>query len=153
MTINPLRTRERVVVPDRPKPTKAQKIAAWNRENGICWWCGKPVAASGLGVEYDHMDPRELSANDSVENLYPMHAGRCHLRKTLDEDRPRITKAHHQEKLTRPREKSRRSLSAPPGMKYDWSRGRYVRAPDGALGRQDETADDAPGITKNEQQQ
>lgn len=103
MTINPLRTREPVIVPDRPKLSRKEKVAIWNRVNGICWWCGKPVALEGLGVEYDHKLPRELSADDNPENLYPMHAQRCHERKTLDEDRPRITKAHHQEKLTAPR--------------------------------------------------
>jgi hypothetical protein len=105
MTINPLRTRERVVVPDRPTITRKQKFDAWNRENGLCWWCGKPVAPEGLTVEYDHKSPRELSADDSPENIYPMHKARCHERKTLDEDRPRITKAHRQEKLTRPKVK------------------------------------------------
>lgn len=112
MTLNPLCLRERVVVPDRPKPTKAQKVAAWNRENGVCWWCGKPVAFDGPTVEYDHKLPRELSADDSADNLYPMHAKSCHERKTRDEDRKRITKAHHQEKLTRPR-KGRSRLSHP----------------------------------------
>lgn len=108
--MNPLRSREPVIVPDRPKPTKAEKVAAWNRENGICWWCGKPVAFSGPDVEYDHKLPRELSADDSVANLYPMHARRCHQRKTLDEDRPRITEAHRQERLTRVKERSPRGF-------------------------------------------
>jgi hypothetical protein len=110
VTINPLRTRERVVVPDRPKPTKAQKVSAWNRENGICWWCGKPVPFDGPDVQYDHKLPRELSADDSTDNLYPMHTKVCHERKTLDEDRPRITKAHHQERLTTPRQRSGRGF-------------------------------------------
>lgn len=101
MTFNPLMSRERVIVPDRPAFTKAQKAAAWLRENGVCWWCGKPVAAAGEGVQYDHKLPRELSADDRPENIYPMHTRPCHERKTRDEDRPRITKAHHQEKLTR----------------------------------------------------
>lgn len=106
--LNPLRSRPRVEIPDRPKLTKAQKVASWNRENGICWWCGKPVAFEGLTVEYDHKLPRELSADDSADNLYPMHAPRCHGRKTQDEDRPRITAAHRQEKLTRPKVKKHR---------------------------------------------
>lgn len=107
MALNPLRSRERVEVGDRPSLSRAQRVAIWNRENGICWYCGKPVAAFGLDVEYDHKQPRELSANDDPANLYPMHAERCHKRKTLEEDRPRITKAHRQEKLTRPRERKR----------------------------------------------
>lgn len=104
MTHNPVRSRPLVIVPPRKPLTKAEKIAAWNREGGICWWCGKPVAALGLGVEYDHKLPRELVAHDDPANQYPMHAARCHERKTLDEDRPRITKAHHQERKSFGRE-------------------------------------------------
>jgi hypothetical protein len=100
VTHNPLMSRERVIVPPRKPPTKAEKVAAWNRENGICWWCGKPVAQAGPTVEYDHKAARELSADDSLENIYPMHKRGCHDRKTADEDRPAITKAHHQERLT-----------------------------------------------------
>lgn len=117
MTHNPLMSRERVVIPVRPALTKAQKITFWNRENGICWWCGKPVAALGLGVEYDHKSARELSANDDPSNLFPMHARPCHERKTLDEDRPAITKAHRQEKLTRPREMKRTGFRKHPNLK------------------------------------
>lgn len=106
MTINPLRTREPVEIPDRPKPRKAQKVAAWNRVNGLCWWCGKPVAADGLDVEWDHELPRELSADDSAENLAPLHV-RCHDQKTYGEDIPRIAKTKRQAKLTRPKQRKR----------------------------------------------
>lgn len=112
MTLNPLMSRERVVVPPRKALSKAEKIAAWNRENGICWWCGKPVPPIGPDVDYDHKLPRELSANDDPSNQYPMHKRRCHERKTLDEDRPRITKAHRQEKLTRAKIRSSRKIPA-----------------------------------------
>lgn len=101
MTHNPLRSRETVIIPDRPTPSKATKVAAWNKAGGICWWCGKPVAAEGLGVQYDHKRPRELSGDDTLDNLFPMHTSPCHERKTRDEDRPAITKAHRQERLTR----------------------------------------------------
>ena len=58
-----------VEIPDRPAPTKAQKTAAWNRENGLCWKCGKPIARDGLDVEWDHTTPRGLSGDDSADNL------------------------------------------------------------------------------------
>lgn len=107
MTHNPLRSREPVIVPDRPPPTKAQKVAAWNRENGICWWCGKPVALDGLGVAYDHRIARGLSADDTTDNLAPMHAEPCHAEKTYGKtgDIARVAEAKRQEKLTRPKEK------------------------------------------------
>jgi 5-methylcytosine-specific restriction endonuclease McrA len=104
MTINPLRSRPAVEIPDRPKPTKAQKVAAWNRANGLCNWCGKPVAADGSDVQWDHDIPRELSADDSADNLAPLHV-RCHAQKTSGEDIPRIAKAKRQEKLTRPKQR------------------------------------------------
>jgi 5-methylcytosine-specific restriction endonuclease McrA len=104
MTINPLRSRPPVEIPDRPRPTKAQKVAAWNRANGICWWCGKPVAADGPDVEWDHEVPRGLSADDSTDNLAPLHV-HCHDRKTYGEDIPRIAKAKRQSKLTQPKQR------------------------------------------------
>lgn len=103
MTHNPIMSRERVIVPPRPSLSRADKVKIWNAQNGICPRCLKPVALEGLGVEYDHDVPRELSADDSLGNLYAMHKSPCHERKTLDEDRPRITKAHRQEALTRPK--------------------------------------------------
>lgn len=108
MTHNPLMSRERVVIPPRPKPTKAEKTAAWNRENGVCWWCGKPVPHDGPGVEYDHKIMRAMSADDSVANLFPMHARPCHLEKTGDLDAPWLAGTKRQEKLTRAKEPSKR---------------------------------------------
>jgi hypothetical protein len=99
MTHNPLMSRERVIVPDRPQPTKAQKVRVWNRENGICYLCGKPVALEGSGVRYDHRDMRGISADDSDANLYPTHE-RCHAEKTETRDAPRMAKVRGQEKLT-----------------------------------------------------
>ncbi len=100
---NPLRSKPPVVVSKRGSLSRADKVRVWNAQNGICPRCLKPVPLEGLGVEYDHDVPRELSNDDSLGNLFAMHTD-CHLRKTLDEDRPRIAKARRQEKLTRPRE-------------------------------------------------
>lgn len=100
MAHNPLMSRERVIVPDRPQPTKAQKVAAWNRENGICWWCGKPVAQAGANVEYDHRIKRGVSGDDSADNLAPLHVG-CHRAKTDGPDAKLQAKVRGQEKMTR----------------------------------------------------
>lgn len=104
MTINPLRTRPPVEIGDRPKPTRAQKVEAWNRVSGLCWWCGKPVAMDGLDVEWDHEKPRGLTGDDSAANLAPLHP-RCHDAKTHGKtgDIARVAKAKRQEKLTRPK--------------------------------------------------
>lgn len=111
MTHNPLRSCEQFTLPPRRPPTKAEKVASWNRENGVCYLCGKPVAMEGPQVEWEHRLARAISANDQVENIYPVHP-RCHVPKTA-EDAGLIAKAKRQEKLTRPREKKRSSLSHP----------------------------------------
>lgn len=100
MTINPLMSRERVVIPPRPDLTKSQKVAIWNAQNGLCPRCGKPVPLEGLGVQYDHDNPREISADDSLGNMAAMHTA-CHAEKTRTEDAPRIAKTRRQEALTR----------------------------------------------------
>lgn len=116
MTHNPLRSRPPVIVPPRGALTKTQKVTIWNREGGICPRCLKPVALEGLGVQYDHDVPRELSADDSLGNLYAMHT-ECHGEKTTREDRPRIDKAHRQEKLTRPKERKPGGFRQHPTLK------------------------------------
>jgi 5-methylcytosine-specific restriction protein A len=110
MTLNPLMLRERVVIPDRPQPTKAQKVRVWNRENGVCYLCGKPVALEGEGVRYDHREMREVSGDDSDANLFPTHE-RCHQDKTSNHDAPRIAKVRRQEKLTRPKVRKARGFA------------------------------------------
>lgn len=106
--------RERVVIPDRPAPTKAQKVRVWNRENGICYLCGKPVALEGPNVQYDHREMRGITGDDSDANLFATHVA-CHAEKTAKHDAPRIAKTKRQEKLTRP--KGKRSRLSHPTLK------------------------------------
>ncbi len=112
MTINPLRTREPVYIPPRKAPTKAEKVAAWNRVNGVCELCGKPVALEGVGVQYDHEAMREITGDDSVANLRPTHP-KCHQDKTSGHDIPLIAKVRRQEAMTRPKVKKAFGLSHP----------------------------------------
>jgi len=117
VTINPLRTREPVEIPDRPAPTKAQKTEAWNAANGICWWCGKPVARDGLDVRWDHYHARGLTGDDSTANLAPLHV-RCHDAKTYGKggDISRVAEARRQSKLTEPKIRKRHGLNAHPTL-------------------------------------
>lgn len=101
---NPLRSRPPVVIPPRPDLTKRQKVAIWNAQKGLCPRCLKPVPLEGLGVQYDHDVPREISADDSLGNLFALHTA-CHGEKTATEDAPTIAKTHRQEKLTRAKER------------------------------------------------
>jgi hypothetical protein len=119
LTINPLRTREPVIVPDRPALTKPQKVAIWNRENGICWYCLKPVAQDGQGVTYDHKTPRALNGSDDPEGIFPIHTRPCNELKTNGKtgDIARVAKAKRQEKLTRPKERKRSGFRQHPTLK------------------------------------
>lgn len=111
MTINPLMTRHPVVIPPRKPPTKAEKTAAWNAANGLCELCLKPVPPEGPDVEYDHRDMREITGDDSVSNLRPLHV-RCHGAKTSGHDAPLIAKVRRQSKLTKARQRSPRGIKA-----------------------------------------
>lgn len=117
MTLNPLRSREPVVVPERRAPTKAEKVAAYNAANGLCTWCGKPVAAGGLDVRWDHDSPRGISADDSAANLRPLHV-RCHDEKTngADGDIAKVAHVKRQERLTRPKERKRSGFRKHPSL-------------------------------------
>jgi hypothetical protein len=118
MTLNPLRSREPVIVPERPSLSKAQKVAIWNRENGICWWCGKPVAALGPDVIYDHKTPRGLNGSDAPEGIFPIHTRPCNEHKTHGKtgDIARVAKAKRQGKLTMPKERKRSGLRRHPTL-------------------------------------
>lgn len=112
--LNPLRTRDPVEIPERPSLTKAQKTAVWNRENGLCWYCLKPVAHLGEGVVYDHKTPRALNGCDDLEGIFPIHAHPCNEHKTFGKtgDIARVAHAKRQEKLTRPKERKRSGFNA-----------------------------------------
>jgi 5-methylcytosine-specific restriction endonuclease McrA len=107
-----------VVIPDRPQPTKAQKTEAWTAANGICWWCGKPVARDGLDVRWDHYHARGLTGDDSTGNLAPLHV-KCHDAKTFGKDGDIATVAHakRQSKLTEPRVRKRSGFRQHPTLK------------------------------------
>lgn len=100
MTLNPLMTRERVEIGPRRVLTKSEKAAVWSRENGICNLCGKPVAPSGAGVQFDHQNGHAVSGNEDLANFFAVHS-HCHSVKTATIDTPRAAKAKRQEKLTR----------------------------------------------------
>lgn len=75
--------------------TEARKIRIWNRENGICRICKKPVPHKGPGVRYDHYSPFWISRDDSDENLFPLHTA-CDAEKTYKADLPTISKIKRQ---------------------------------------------------------
>lgn len=110
MTIDPLCSRERIVIGDRPHISDAMKRRVWDRDGGVCYLCGEPVPIDGPSVEWEHRLPRGLLGEmaDREENLSPAHKA-CHAIKTKA-DIARIAHAKRQEKLTRPKEPSRRPI-------------------------------------------
>jgi 5-methylcytosine-specific restriction protein A len=108
--LNPLMSRERVVVADRPSLSKTAKARIWTAGNGLCALCGKPVPPDGPGVQFDHDTARELGGSDDESNLRAVHT-RCHAAKTAGEDIPRIAKARRQEKLTKAKVQKRGGFS------------------------------------------
>lgn len=124
MTLDPLCTRERVVIPPRATLTPAQKRAIWSREHGVCWWCvrqgryGAEILVALEMAEFDHCIPRELNGSDAHAGIFPLHFV-CHRAKTKL-DRKQIAKAHAQEKLTRPKEPSKRPIKGRSG----WPQGK-----------------------------
>jgi 5-methylcytosine-specific restriction endonuclease McrA len=59
-----------------------------------CEMCGLKI----LGIpEYDHIQPVGLSGTSTLDNCQCL-CGKCHRRKTHEEDRPVMTKADNQKK-------------------------------------------------------
>ena len=69
---------------------KSVKLAAWDRCNGF-YECGCDMPIVGT-PHYDHDLPDDLGGDNSLENCRVLDP-KCHRRKTVNEDRPRIDKA------------------------------------------------------------
>lgn len=71
-----------VVIPPRKKLTQNQRSKLYDAHNGICVICKEPIHAE-RGVPWidEHINPREISADDSLENRGPAHVA-CAKEKT-----------------------------------------------------------------------
>lgn len=106
--------RREPVVPDQRKPpSPARMERVWRRENGICWWCGRPVAMRGPTVRYDHRLALDLGGPETDENLFPLHRDPCDLAKTA-EDATAIAKARRLRKSHDP-DREKKPSRFPPG--------------------------------------
>jgi 5-methylcytosine-specific restriction endonuclease McrA len=65
------------------------------RAEGKCEVCGGLLKGK---YEYDHIKPRGLGGDNSLENCR-VTCSRCHLTKTLDEDMPQMRRADRKAKL------------------------------------------------------
>lgn len=80
--------RDPVVVPDRPRPTVAERRLVLGRQGGHCGHLG---CTETQGLEIDHQIPRDLGGKDHVDN-YVALCGPHHAVKTK-RDRKMIDRA------------------------------------------------------------
>jgi 5-methylcytosine-specific restriction endonuclease McrA len=74
----------------------------WRDQNGLCKWCGKPMALKDTNL--DHIIPRSLGGSSRVRNLVATHR-RCNKRKGSRLDPEHLAAAHPEEiKALRARE-------------------------------------------------
>jgi 5-methylcytosine-specific restriction endonuclease McrA len=120
----------------RAEFSKPVKRAALKRSGGLCEASGPmyglrlfAVCGSQLsyGVEFDHVVLEANSHDNSLENCAAV-CKRCHSHKTRTHDTPTAAKTvRQQDKLGLGIRKRSSFPKAPPGSRYDWKRGRYLR--------------------------
>jgi hypothetical protein len=69
-----------VIVPPRRSLTRRQRIKLFDAHKGICYLCETKIVPGEAWID-EHIDPRSISANDSMENRAPVHAA-CAKKKT-----------------------------------------------------------------------
>lgn len=67
--------------PPRPSMSKARRARIFEKENGVCYLCGRKVHADELW-DAEHVKAWELFHDDSDENLKVAHREVCHKAKT-----------------------------------------------------------------------
>jgi hypothetical protein len=130
--------RQPVEIIPRKAMHSARKRRIHEREAGKCWLCTKLVPQTGPDVRYDHRVPLELGGTDDDANIFPLHREPCDRLKTAA-DMAKIAKVRRliarEDGTRRPRKAipnrpwptESRSGAPRSGVKFDWSRGRYVR--------------------------
>ena len=100
------------------------KERAWKRCAGKCEKCTAKLFPGKF--DYDHIRADGLGGEPTLENCQVLCAA-CHKTKTHSEDRPIMTKADNIRKkhlgINKPS-----GFRRPPGMKFNWSKGRYEQA-------------------------
>jgi len=66
------RMNEPVIVPPRRSLTRRQRVKLFDLRGGICGICGLKIKVGEPWID-EHMNPREISANDSLDNHWPVH--------------------------------------------------------------------------------
>ena len=66
------RMNEPVIVPPRRSLTRGQRVKLFDLRGGICGICGLKIKVGEPWID-EHMNPREISADDSLDNRRPVH--------------------------------------------------------------------------------
>jgi 5-methylcytosine-specific restriction endonuclease McrA len=110
---------------DDSAPPLKVRLRVFEKYGKRCHWSGRPILG-GDPWDLDHIKPLKDGGENREGNLAPILRDR-HREKTAAENRQRAKEERIAAKHLGIKKTSSRGLSVPPGMKYDWSRGRYVR--------------------------
>jgi 5-methylcytosine-specific restriction endonuclease McrA len=61
-----------VIIPPRKSLTRAQRVKMFDSHGGICVICGLKILVGSRWID-EHINPREISGDDSMENRGPAH--------------------------------------------------------------------------------
>src|SRR5215467_9790503 len=68
------RMNEPVIVPPRRSLTRRQRVKLFDLRKGVCGICQIKIQVGEPWID-EHMNPREISADDSLDNHWPLHVG------------------------------------------------------------------------------
>ncbi len=108
--------------PDTRAPTKV-RIRVFDAHGGRCYVTGRKIAA-GEAWDLDHVKPIHLGGENRETNLAPISKA-AHREKSAAELTVKAKTDRIRAKHLGVRTPSRRWR--PEGMRFDWSRGKYVR--------------------------
>lgn len=110
--------------PDATIP-KRVRLRVFEAYGGVCQLSGRKIMP-GDEWDVDHRLPLGLGGAHAEQNLWPVL--RSEHRKKTAEDTRQMRKADRvRAKHLGLKKPKTRGLSPPPGTKFDWSKGRYVR--------------------------
>lgn len=69
-----------VIIPPRKRQTRAQRVKMFDAHGGVCVICGCKIHVGEPWID-EHINPREISADDSLANRGPAHV-KCAKEKT-----------------------------------------------------------------------
>ena len=112
----------------RKAMTAVRRLKIFAHHAGICEFCKFPIDGVRERWEVSHTIPLEMGGTEDIENTLPAHY-KCHREQTSTEDAPRIAKTKRQEASYKgARGRGTGFRPKPPGMKYNWSAGRYEQS-------------------------